>query len=131
MRARSQCACYRSVVHTLRLYAFDVPMPKKPKRARTVRRETLREAVSFARDRERLFALEPGGSPERPIEVDAVSVIELRAVAVACPRCDGEHRVEEHAAVTTRSGGRLREVRLVCRACAARRSLWFRLPVLN
>jgi hypothetical protein len=106
-------------------------MAKKPKRARTVRRVAEREAVSLARDRERLFALDPGGSPEHPIDVSAVSVIELRACSVACPRCNGEHRVDEHAAVTTEHGARLREVRLACRECRSRRSLWFRLPVLN
>jgi hypothetical protein len=109
----------------------DSRMAKKPKRARTVRREAERAAVSLARDRERLFALEPGGSPERPIDVQAVSVVELRAVAVRCPRCDGEHRVDEHAAVTTEGGARLREMRLACRECGSKRSLWFRLPVLN
>jgi hypothetical protein len=106
-------------------------MTKKPKRARTVRREALRDAAALARARERLFALGPGGSPERPIAVDAVSVIELRAAAVACPRCEGEQRVDEHVAVTTARGLRLREARLVCRACGTRRSLWFQLPVLN
>jgi transposase-like protein len=105
-------------------------MPKKPKRERTVRREAARAAVSLAHDRERLFALEVGGSSARPIDVDAVTVIELRAAAVPCPRCAGEQRVEEHAAVTV-DGVRLREARLRCRACGSRRSLWFRLPVMN
>jgi transposase-like protein len=59
-----------------------------------------------------------------------VTVVELRAVAMPCPRCEGQHRVEEHAAVVV-EGVRLREVRLVCRACGSRRSAWFRLPVLN
>lgn len=105
-------------------------MARKPKRARTVRREAEREALSGARDRERLFALELGGSPARPIEVSAASVVELRASAAACPRCGGPHRIDEHAAVTT-DRGRLREARLVCRACGSRRSLWFRLAELN
>ena len=103
---------------------------KKPKRDRTLRREAARAAAALATDRERLFALEPGGSAGRPIEVDAVPIVELRAVAVACPRCAGRHRVEEHAAVTV-AGDRLREARLVCSQCGSRRSLWFRLPVLN
>lgn len=106
-------------------------MAKKPKRARTVRREAARDAASLARKREQLFVLSAGGAPERPIQVDAVSVIELRAGAVACPRCKGEQRVEEHVAVTTAHGIRLREAKLVCRACGTRRSLWFQLPVLN
>ena len=106
-------------------------MTKKPKRPRTLRREAQRDAATLARNRERLFALGPGGSPERPMLVDAVSVVELRAAAVACPRCEGEQRVAEHAAVTSAHGVRLREARLVCRACGTRRSLWFQLPVLN
>jgi transposase-like protein len=105
-------------------------MARKPKRARTVRREAERDALSMARDRERLFALERGGSPERPIEVSAASVVELRATASACPRCGGQHRLDEHAAVTT-DNGRLRQARLVCRECGSRRSLWFRLAELN
>lgn len=103
---------------------------KKPKRDRTLRREAARAAAALAADRERLFALEPGGSPERQIDVDAVSIVEVRAAAVACPRCAGRHRVDEHAAVTV-AGARLREVRLACAQCGSRRSLWFRLPVLN
>jgi len=105
-------------------------VPKKPKRDRTVRREAARAAAALATNRERLFALEPGGSPERPIEVDAVPIVELRAAAVACPRCAGRHRLQEHAAVVL-AGVRLREARLRCDACGSRRSLWFRLPVLN
>lgn len=105
-------------------------MARKPKRVRTVRREAEREALSQARDRERLFAFERGGSAERPIDIDAASVVEVRANAVVCPRCGGRHLLEEHAAVT-RGGARLREARLICRQCGSRRSLWFRLPELN
>lgn len=105
-------------------------MAKKPKRERTVRREAARAAAELARSRERLFVLERGGAPERPIDVDAVTVIEPRATGVPCPRCSSEQRVEEHAAVVI-DGTRLREVRLQCRVCGSRRSLWFRLPVIN
>lgn len=105
-------------------------MSKKPKRARTIRREAQRAAADLMDKRERLFALETGGSPERPIDVEAASVVEVRAQSVRCPRCDGVHRVAEHAAVVVR-GSRLREARLVCRQCGSRRSLWFRLPSLN
>src|ERR1700712_5434608 len=106
-------------------------MARKPKRVRTVRREAERDALSRARDRERLFALEPGGSAERPIEVSAASVVEVRALTTTCPRCAGQHRLAEHAAVSTASGARLREARLVCSACGSRRSLWFHLAELN
>jgi hypothetical protein len=103
---------------------------KKPKRERTVRREAVRRAQSLARDNERLFALEPGGSPERPIDVAAAPIVESRARATPCPRCAGQHHIEEHAAVAV-GGVRLREARLVCHQCGTRRSLWFRLPELN
>jgi DNA-directed RNA polymerase subunit RPC12/RpoP len=96
-----------------------------------VRREAERDALSLARDRERLFTLERGGSPERPIEVEAASVVEVRARALPCPRCSGRHQLDEHAAVTTATGARLREARLVCRECGSRRSLWFQVAMLN
>lgn len=105
-------------------------LAKKPKRARTVRREAARATAGLVADRERLFVLEPGGAPERPISVETASIVELRALSVRCPRCEGEHRLVEHAAVVVQ-GVRLREARLSCRACGARRSLWFRLPMLN
>lgn len=102
----------------------------KPKRDRTVRREALRASLKLGEERERLYAREPGGSPERPRDVEAAAVVEIRARAVPCPRCGGEHAVDEHAAVTAH-GERLREARLRCRKCGSRRSMWFRLPVLN
>jgi hypothetical protein len=104
-------------------------MPK-PKRPRTARREAARKLSKLAEDRERLFALEAGGSAERPIEVGTPSVIDVRARSVPCPRCGGEHEMLEHAAVTTEHGS-LREARLRCRQCASRRSIWFRLVTMN
>ncbi len=105
-------------------------MAPKPKRERTLRRELSRRQARLGRDRERLFALEPGGRPDRPLDVESASVVEIRAQAVRCPRCGGEQGVEEHLAVSER-GVRLREARLRCRQCGARRSMWFRLPVLS
>ena len=60
----------------------------KPKRERTLRRESARKAERLARNRERLFLLELGGSPERPIDVDSAAVVEIRARGVPCPRCE-------------------------------------------
>jgi len=102
----------------------------KSKRPRTARREAARNAVKLGRDRERLFAHEPGGGKERPIEIEAPSVVEVRARSVPCPLCSGDHEVVEHAAVATERGS-LREARLRCRRCGSRRSLWFRLVSLN
>jgi transposase-like protein len=53
-------------------------------------------------------------------------VVDGRALAERCPRCNGEHELLEHAAVTV-NGVRLREARLRCRACRSVRSLFFQL----
>lgn len=102
----------------------------RPPRERTQRRADTRAALTLANDRERLFQLEAGGTPERPIEVGSASVVEAHALSVRCPRCDGAHEVREHLAITSH-GARLREVRLACRQCGSRRSLYFRLREAN
>jgi hypothetical protein len=58
--------------------------------------------------------------------------VEVRALSQRCPRCDGEHELLEHAAVTVQ-GARLRELRLRCRQCRSRRSLFFQIeePLLH
>lgn len=106
----------------------DCPVKRKPRasRERTQRRVDERAARALADDRERLFQLEPGGSPERPIDVSSASVVEAHALSVRCPRCDGPHELREHLA-TTVSGVRLREVRLACRQCGSPRRLYFKL----
>jgi len=93
--------------------------------ARSARRRLERGAEKLERERERLFGLSAGGNAERPIAVESASVVEARALSVACPRCDGPHELLEHAAVLV--GERLREARLRCRRCGTRRSLFFRL----
>ena len=106
---------------------------RPPKRGeRTVRRAEQRAQTKLENDRERLFLLEPGGSPERPLEAHSAAVIEAQATSVPCPRCGGHQEVVEHAAVV-QGGVRLREVKLRCRTCGSKRSLWFRLvgPSLN
>lgn len=95
----------------------------KKKRERTLRREAERDAEKLGDARERLAALEPGGSPERPIRVESASQVELRVESLRCPRCDGELRVNEHAAKTIR-GLALREVDARCKRCAHRRDVW-------
>jgi hypothetical protein len=103
-------------------------MKRKPRaaRPRTLRRIDERAALSLADDRERLFLLEPGGTPERPIEKSSASVIEPHALSMPCPRCAGGHELLEHLAITV-SGARLRELRVGCRQCGSRRSVFFRL----
>ena len=80
-------------------------------------------ARQIVRDREKLAAMLPGGSSERPIHVTSAAVIEVRAEAAACPQCEGSYRILEHAAP---SPG-LREVTVSCRTCSVRRALWFRI----
>lgn len=93
------------------------------KRPRATRRLAERAARKLVRDRERLFLLSPGGSPERPIEVSSSSVIEVRVRNSPCAQCEGAYQIREHAAV---SAG-LRRVDVLCRQCGAPRSLWFRI----
>jgi predicted RNA-binding Zn-ribbon protein involved in translation (DUF1610 family) len=101
-------------------------------RARTSRRAALRAADKRVEQRARLMSLEPGGSPERPIEIESPSVVELRASAFLCPRCEVAFRVEAHRAPSV-EGMRLREAEVACPRCGQRRSIWFRLvgPSLN
>jgi len=80
--------------------------------------------------RERLFELELGGSPERPLPVTSPAVIEAHAESVSCPRCQAKQEVLEHVAVTV-AGVRLREARLRCRQCGTSRSLWFKIQDLG
>lgn len=101
-------------------------MAKKPVSARAVRRAEQRAAVKLARGRERLAALEPGGDPSRPVEVESASQVEPHALAEACLRCGGTNRLDEHAAVT-HDGQLLRVARLRCAQCGARRAVWFRI----
>lgn len=106
-------------------------MAKKP-RPRTERREAERELGKLHAARERLFELQSGGSPERPLRVVSAAVIETQAESTPCPRCDGKLELVEHTAVTLPTSGassptRLREVRLRCRQCGTLRSLWFRI----
>ncbi len=105
---------------------------KRPARTRTERRTRARQLEKLAAQRERLLALEPGGTPERPIEISSASLVEPRAAGMRCPRCDEPFRVEAHNAPSS-EGMRLREAVVRCGTCGTQRSLWFRLtgPVLN
>ncbi|HEX2670882.1 MAG TPA: hypothetical protein VHM25_08420, partial [Polyangiaceae bacterium] len=53
---------------------------------------------SLARERQRLFELEPGATRAHPVEVSTAAVIEPKAGATPCPRCNGHFEVEEHEA---------------------------------
>jgi hypothetical protein len=96
------------------------------KRKRTVQRAADRAHGKLARDLDKLARLAPGGSPERAIEIVSPAELEVRASSTPCPICQGELRVEEHAAETI-GGLRLRVAKVVCAACRARRTIYFRL----
>jgi ribosomal protein S27AE len=80
------------------------------------------------RDLERLASLEPGGAPDRPIEVDAPPLVDVMAEQRACPLCQGSLHLLEHAAETI-EGERLRVARVKCGACGSAREIYFRLSV--
>jgi hypothetical protein len=110
-------------------------MPKKrspqAKSGRTERREVERAAVKLAEARLKLALLEPGGSPERPIEVTSASIVEPHAAGLACAACGGSTRVEEHAAVTSSDANgisrSLRVAHVRCTRCSVERDIFFRL----
>lgn len=101
-------------------------MPSRPGSPRALRRTRARAHGKLVRDLERLAALEPGGSPARPITIDSPAAVEVVATARPCPLCEGSLRVEEHAAEVI-DGARLRVARLACAACGTRRARYFRL----
>jgi predicted Zn finger-like uncharacterized protein len=97
---------------------------KRPERPeRSARRARERAAKGLVRDREKLAALSPGGSAERPIEVTSSAVVEIRVRARPCPQCEGDYRILEH-----RSAGQgMRPVDVRCNVCGTARTLWFRI----
>ena len=101
------------------------------KRARTERRATQRAEEKLVRQREKLATIEPGGAPDRPIDVSSASVIEPQARAHACARCGaGALRVTEHEAREL-AGRRLRVVRLACPQCGAARVLYLHIVLAS
>jgi hypothetical protein len=74
----------------------------------------------------KLMDLEPGGSPERPIDVGTAALVEPKARSVPCPRCEEPFDIASHEAYMD-DHRRLREVVLRCRHCGTTRSLWFRI----
>jgi hypothetical protein len=93
---------------------------------RAARRALARRDAKLARDLERLARLEPGGNPERPLEIDSASQVEVHARSMPCPVCQGEVKIEDHAAETF-GAARLRVATVVCSSCGLRRQVYFRL----
>jgi len=96
------------------------------RRLRTERRAGARVAAKLARDRERLWLLEPGGSPRQPIPLDSASLVEVRARSMPCPICSGETRVDDHTAETI-GGVALRLAHTLCPSCGHERVIYFTL----
>jgi hypothetical protein len=80
----------------------------------------------LVRARAKLMDLEPGGAPERPIDVTTAALVEPKARSISCPRCNEPFSVEAHEAHSD-DHRRLREVALRCRICGMTRSSWFRI----
>ena len=78
----------------------------------------------IAAARERLAALEPGGTAARPVEVESASQVEVRALSTPCLRCDGPYRLDEHTAERV-DGKPVRILDVHCGHCGARRTLFF------
>jgi hypothetical protein len=91
------------------------------RRPRTERRARLRAGQRLVRAQQQLAALEPGGSPERPIAVTSSSVIAVRARAHRCPLCQGSMRLDEETA----QSASLRAAHVSCLQCGVARVLWF------
>lgn len=85
-----------------------------------------RAARKLIADRERLAALEPGGSPSRPLEVSSASVVESRAVDLGCLHCEGRPRVGAQDALKVDERV-LRRVHLACPRCGSERQVWVRI----
>jgi hypothetical protein len=93
---------------------------------RAERRAQGRDGAKLARDRERLARMDAGGAPEHPIEVDSASQVDVHALSLLCPRCEGTCRIDEHAAVTL-GGTRLRVAHMRCAQCGTKRDVYFRI----
>jgi hypothetical protein len=94
------------------------------KRPRTLRRELERERNKLAKVRESLAALEPGGAPERPIEVESASQVEPHTRSMHCPICEDSYRVLDHE-VATGPHGMLRVVTAQSPQCGRTTKIWF------
>lgn len=103
----------------------------KKKRERTARRENERDLDKLTDARMKLAALEVGGAPERPMDVDSASQIEGRAEALLCFRCEHPLKIEEHRALHHPSSGSVRELALRCPTCGTKRNAYYRVRAAN
>lgn len=89
-------------------------------------RKLSRSDQKIADAREKLAALEPGGMPDRPIEIESASLVEVRAESMPCARCSERLECKEHVAEEV-DGVSLRVARMRCRSCGAPRDVYFRI----
>ena len=106
-------------------------MGRKKGSDRATRREALRAAQKLGELRGQLAALEPGGSPGRPRDVESPAVIDVHAISLPCTACEGELELLEHT-VVEHAGQRLRQAHLRCRRCGTDRDVFYKLtPTLK
>jgi hypothetical protein len=107
-------------------------MARRSPRPRALRRQLGREEQQLADEREKLALAAPGGTPERPLEIEAPSQVDVIAERTPCVRCGESMRLGRHEA-TVVDGTRLRVAHLACTVCAAERRMYFRLaaPLLH
>lgn len=97
---------------------------KGDRRARTARRAAARRHDKLVRDVRRLMALEPGASPEHPIEVRSTSQIEPHARTLRCLLCAvGLQVVDQRAYV--QNGRVYRALVMRCPQCDERREVHY------
>jgi hypothetical protein len=107
-------------------YPRRVAKKKAGTRQRTLDRALERKRQKLHEARVQLARLEPGGSPERPLEVSSASVVQSRAESEPCLRCNGAMRCAEHGTAEG-SHGLLRLVELSCRSCGETRRVYLRI----
>ncbi len=101
-------------------------MSERKPRPRVGRRAAERDAKKLADNLERLALLEPGGSPDSPIELASASQVDVHARDARCVVCGGLVRLEDHTAETLRDV-RLRVAHVQCQVCGRKRKIFFKL----
>ncbi len=94
--------------------------------AQLARRKQASKARKLESDLERLYALGPGGSRERPRSLATPSLLKSSAESVPCPLCGERLRMKEDS-VDRSTDELLRVAHLSCSVCGRGRDMWFRL----
>lgn len=102
------------------------PKKKQKKRPRTLRRQAARQADALANARRKLWALDPGGARDNPIELASMSQVDGAVRALRCVACDSPLTLDHEVSVVY-AGRVLRTVELSCRQCSERHTAHFAL----